>query len=193
MRGIHQTKQLLVFSTLAVSAILVVYIFLFLYIAAEGRETSILQNDVDFVTQKESKLRSIQSTLSETEDDRTRLDTYFVSPDGIVPFIESIEGFAGVSGATIDISSVDTDLLLIETSEKSRKAEKEENLFAELVRLNFKAHGTWSQVAHTLALLETLPYRVTITRATFEGGSALKEDATNTWTGFFTITAIKKK
>lgn len=181
-----KTTRLLAFAFLLALAAVAAHIAFFVFIAETNRSTSALANDVDLITQKESKLRSIQSTIKDTAADREHLSSFLVPAEGIVPFIEAIEAFGVMTGAAIDVESVSVGAI-----DPSTAADADEAL-AELVRLSFTADGTWQEVVHTLALVETLPYRVTLTRATLRAGNTPEEGPTS-WSGAFTITAVKKK
>ena len=182
----RKTVRLLLLVALLTAFSLAAYVFFFLRIAEKNRMVSLLANDVDLITQKESKLRSIQSLVKDTEEERALLDDYFVSEEGVVGFIETIESFGAVAGTEIEVTSVEKGPL-------DASAKEAEPQVFELLRIGFKTSGSWRGVMHVLALLETLPYRVSITRATVEAVAAVDEEEPPAWNGFFTVTVVIAK
>lgn len=188
MVRLSKTKKLFIVFTVLVLFALALYIFLFLHIAKEGRTISALKNDISVTTEKEGKLRSVQAVLRETEDERARLDDYFIAKDGVVSFIELIEAFGGISGAVIDVSTVDVGPLV----SKADTTAKDTDSFAELILLSFKVNGIWQEVLHTFALLESLPYKISITSVTLRT-IPVPEEEPQKWQADVTLTVVKKK
>lgn len=166
---------------------MVAYISFFNHIKGKNEAISIIANEIDIAIQKEIKLKSIKNLIADTENDRKQLETYFVTDDKIVDFIEEVENIGKYAGADVEIMSVSIG------DDKSQT--EEQNTATELLHLGFKVNGKWSDVFQFFALLEKLPFKIDIAKANLE---AIYKDANNgisssDWKGFFNITAVKSK
>lgn len=183
----YNTKKMLIIASIVTLVILSVYIAFFLYVGSKNKSISILSNEVDFVVQKEIRLRSIQSLIKNTEEERKKLNLYFVKQDTIVDFIETIEELAVFSGVTIEIASVSVDDIGGDESE-----------VGELLRLNFEVIGTWQDLFYLLAFIESLPFEITLNQVNFHTISGPQEEEeeeepAQLWTGAFGLTVVKIK
>ena len=93
------TKTLLVVAAILAVAGLVGYYFYFNHIKADGEMASSLQNEIDLLSEKTTKLGSIKSILADTAVDRAKLAKAAVSADG------NSSSFAASSGSVFAISS----------------------------------------------------------------------------------------
>lgn len=166
------TKQLLVLMSVVVVAALAIYIGLFLYIRNANQEIAELTSAIDQQLLTESRLRSVESIMEDTEEEQEKLEGYFVGQDDIVGFIETIESLAGTVGLTIEITSVDVE-------------EVGESEAYQFLKLRFDTEGLWGETTHFLALLEALPNAITIHRAVFN--SKLEGEGASEWDGLFSI------
>lgn len=185
MLQLNKTKKLLLIVSALTIAVLVLYIVFFLQIREKNKNISLLKNEADLVIQKEGRLRSIQQLISDTKDEREKLSTYFVGKDGAVEFIEKIESLEADTGAVIDITSVSVDDIGDVVNED-----------AELLRLLFKAEGSWQSIYQLLSLIESLPFNVSVTQANLEGQFVLGEEdeiIDTLWSGNFAIVVAKLK
>lgn len=181
-------KKLLIIMAVANLVVLVAYSAFFLHIRAKNKAISTFSNEVDLVVQKEIRLRSIQSLIKDTEADRAQLENYFVGgEDAVVGFIETIEELAVLTETALEITSVSVDNIGDDGSS-----------IGELLRLNVRAEGQWKNVFHLFSLIELLPLKVTITRASFEGffvegaeGAEGAEPSAQSWEGTFGLTVVK--
>ena len=104
-----------------------------------------------------------------------RLSNLFLSRADVVATIESIEGFEKVTGATVDVKSVEW-----RAGEKSGAVD----MPPEELEIRFSAEGTWKSVVHALYLINALPKAVMVERAALERQS---EGAGKLWRGTFNI------
>ncbi|MBA3550846.1 hypothetical protein H0W32_01395 [Patescibacteria group bacterium] len=130
--------------------------------------------------------RSLKQFLATSGPDIEKLSSRIVSRDGTVAFLEMIEKIARDTGLIIDTESVNVAASPINIEE------------FETLNLVLSTRGTWSNTYRFLSILETLPYKVTITGAEInqlEEG-VLSEGisvSTTPWSGSFTFNVIKYK
>lgn len=117
-----------------------VYIFAYNLLRNINEATSKTQQLIALELSKKENAGTLQRVVAETKVEREKLSTYFVTQDQIVSFIDTIEKYKDVTGATVTFSTVDYN--------KNTK-----NLSLALV-----VRGTFSQVYQTLLLLENAPY-----------------------------------
>ncbi|MCH7529597.1 hypothetical protein IIB50_00550 [Patescibacteria group bacterium] len=174
---LHTIQFLTIATGLAVVSI-VVYTLLFLEIKEKNREASLIASELDLEAKRDKRLRSIQNIVRDTEQQREQLNIYFVNEDSVVTFIETIEALGGKSGAEVEIVSVNIE---------ERNTEEGNS---EFLRLTFSATGTWNEVFYLFSLVELLPYKIEIKRASFESrkSGTIKS---NVWNGSFSIAVAK--
>jgi len=181
----HNIKRLFVIMSISTLIVFLVYSFFFLHIRAKNRTLSVFINEVDLILQKETRLRSIQTLIKDIKLDMVQLDTYFVRQDA-VDFIETIEELAAFSGTELEITSVSIDDI-----------KDTESTVGELLRLNLEAAGVWQDIFHLLTLIESLPFKVTVTQANLEHVFTRQQEDEETplssWKGSFGVTAVKLK
>lgn len=151
----NKTKKIL---TIAISMTLLSFMiagFLYGSIVSKSNEVVALLTEAEKDITKDQTLRIAQTVLDRNTDLLQELDTYSVAPDGVVPFIDEIESLETISGGSVSIVSVSSDA-----------DPKNKNDFKETLKIRLEATGSWNNVTHTLALLESLPYEMNIQEAT---------------------------
>ncbi len=125
-------------------------------------------------SQKEAGIESTRNVLRSTAAEREKIDSYFVSSDNIVDFLEKIELLGKKSGVTLSFDSVD-----IPSDEKS------------ILRVRVGTKGSWESTFYFLSLVENLPFKIEIEKSsiikTVEVVSNVK---TSYWRGDFTIKLV---
>lgn len=155
-------------------------------IKKKNREAAMIISGIDSALLIDQQLRGVQNLIRDTESDREKLNSYFVSREGIVDFLEVIEGLEQYTGAEVSIKTIGEN----DTGEF-------ENI--EQLELNLTAEGSWEAVYHFFVLLESLPYRIDMSRVQFnniskrERGEDIEEDTKDEWRGIFILAAAKIK
>lgn len=139
---------------------------LFAHIRSENEKIAEQKNVIDTTLNQQQRVLSMQALAQDTEEDRALLDSYFVGSEDVVSFLETLESLGDITGASVDISSVNIDSGIVLTDEqKSRQSRGEEiqlpPVTAENLQIRMRAEGTWEEVVHVLALLEALPFYIT--------------------------------
>ena len=177
--NISRTKQLFILATILLLAALAAYGALFVFIQNANQDISALESSIGVRGKQEMNLRSIQTIAEDTLEERTQLDSYFVSPDAVVDFIETIEQLAIPTGTSIETTAVE---------EHSELESAEAHSF---LRMQFTVRGSWQEIFHLLALIETLPFYIEVEKANLERELV---DGVERWRGAIAIeTAVTKK
>jgi len=171
MRKFSSTAKLITIVLLATAAALSGYIGLFLYIKGANQDIAELRSTIDQQLYIETQLKSIESILEDTKEDRERLSSYFVGQNDVVAFIEKIESLADFSGTTIEILTVDI-------AQGGSEA-------YQFLTLKLSTKGSWNTTTHFISLLETLPNFIVIKRTNL--GSKLEREGNGVWNGSYTI------
>ncbi|MFC1802020.1 hypothetical protein ACFLY7_01085 [Patescibacteria group bacterium] len=138
--------------------------------------------------EKDVELKIIDRNLRETKVDRARINKYFISEDGqegVVGFIEDIEGLSESIGLSIDVNS----LVLREKEGIQISKKRIQKSSLDILRLNFSISGSWNKVVKFLGMLELVPVKINLSKAYFE--KSTREDEVEIWNGRFEIDVLK--
>lgn len=172
------TKRLLYF--IAGLNILVLLLCLSLFLLNKKKNDSITQI-IDEIQEEYVKIEeagAIKDLLKDTKEDRERINTYFVSKDGVVDFIERIENLGDYADISLVLNSVD-----ISSGESPT------------LSMSVSAVGDWEDVLYFLALVESMPVNMSINSArltkaaTLETGAKKRKGAkaNKAWNGSFSF------
>ncbi len=95
--------------------------------------------------------QNLNALYNDTASDRAKLGLFFVADDQKVAFIEKIESLNVSTGAQITLSNIVADDLATSPVGTLGK-----------VSLRVDAVGSWSSIMRVLRLVETLPYKTTV-------------------------------
>lgn len=154
---------LIVFSIATFSVMTII----FFKISANTKVVSSLTNDLEIEIKKEQNLAVMKSLLSEIEDDRKKLNTYFVSEDSIVNLLQSIEATGGGRGISVVVNSV---------------SESSDN---EGLKIQITMEGSFRDIWGTLFLIEALPFKISFDNVFIE-----KDKEKDIWDGRFFLTVL---
>jgi hypothetical protein len=132
------------------------YLTLFTIIKNKNNQISALQNQVDMEVRKDQRLHSVKLLMTDLNKELEMIDAHFVSDNGVVDFLESLEALGSVSGASVSVNSV------------SVNKDKDVSLPYELLKLEFVARGSWVAVVQLISLLDAFPLGITIERMQLE-------------------------
>ena len=181
MKNYSKTIRLLALALIFVVIIVLLYLFLFTKIKKESELVLLLGSDIELEVLEEQRFLSIKSLVRDIEKEQEELDSRFVSDEGIVAFLEEIEELGSKTNAVVEINAVDVE---------SASGSAEENSATESLRVSVKAKGNWSGVFHTLLLLETMPFSLSVQDAQF---SVLSGREGQVWSGSFNLLVDKLK
>lgn len=173
------------------------YWVLFLNIKWIQQDMSVLLSQVETDLKRDETFRSIELILKDSQEDLATLESYFVSENGVVGFIESLETLAAENAIKVTI-----DFLGVEDSDGSLPPEKD---IKETLRLRLTTEGGWAGTMQFLGLLETVPTKINLDRASliytptsesalsFTPPKGAKPSLKQTWRGSFDFTVFKLK
>lgn len=137
-------------------ALLSVGTLVFLYAQSLGARHDIaaVEEEIVLAKRREALNHSVRAVLASSAGERAELQSYFLTEDGAVPFIEMMEGLAKRTSVSLDIESV-TESPVSEASLES-------------VRMVLRARGGWNNIVHFLALSDAIPYLHTVSDFSLE-------------------------
>lgn len=138
---------------------------------------STISNELDQVSEKQSQYLSFKDIINETKEERAKIDSFFVSNDGAVGFLELIEDQGRLSNSTTTIVSVRTE------------DDKLASSTVEILELELEVGAKWQDLYYFLSLLENLPYNITFKNVVIKK----VEDRVNYWETNFVLQALKLK
>lgn len=122
------------------------------------------ESEVLSAASESDRVLSLNRLLDETREDRATLEKAFVTPGSIVDFIESMESLARGAQVSLSLGSVEPD--------KTK----------DILRASLEAKGRFERVFSYIALLESMPPELSITKLSFgKTGAAPLEKDPNTW------------
>ncbi len=190
----HTPKNisLLLVATLFFVVVIIGFIFAIGRINDRRGHVAVVLGDIDGLTRKAEEYQLFEKIIKTTEVDRAKIASYVVKKDGLVDFIKLIEGMATASGVEVVIKTV------VE-SEVQGQATSSPKV---MLTLPLSAVGTWENVSMFFALLESMPYKTTLTKVdlkkmAFEDASDPKKrrfsKANPGWQGDFEFGVLKFK
>src|SRR3989344_4859899 len=109
MKKFTRTEKMAIIAMILNIAVFSSCFFLFRDIQKRNSAISTILNDLGHESEKQSRYLSLKDTIEETKGDRSTIDSFFISSDGAVSFIELVEDQGRLSGATTTIFSVHTE------------------------------------------------------------------------------------
>ena len=163
------------------------YIVFFIGIKNKNESISLVANEIDIALEKEVKLKSIKNLIKDTENDRAKLNAYFVVDDKVIDFIEDIENLA-------KDTNVDLKVMSIDINDDGNNTPQQNNI-SELLQLNLKVAGLWDNLFHFISLVDELPFRVDISKVNLQVvyDSNNKDKNPTDWEGMFVVSVLKLK
>ena len=137
---LSKTQIRTVVAAIVALAFLGAYATLFMVIKNKNNRISELRNQVDIEIRKDQRLHSIKQLIADLDKDIEQIDTYFVSEDGVVDFLERLESVGSTSGISVGVNSV------------SVNEGVGNNLPYEFLRVEFVSRGTWRSIVQLISL-----------------------------------------
>jgi len=183
MKIFNKTKNILIFLIILNLSAIGLYWFLSSQINKNTEMVSNSASELNIQVAKEKQLKLSRNIIDDTEADRNKLDSFFVSSDGIVSFIQEIENLADSAGLSIEIISVEVDDYVL--NEKV-------DAVIEVLNLTLDVSGSWSGNFYFLNLLETMPHKINIGRLNLQARRDSKGRTTG-WESIIGIEVLKLK
>lgn len=136
--------------------------------------------DIDVQTTKKADDRALKSILESTKEDREKIDTYLLSEDGLVQFIETIENLGGISGTEVTTSSVNV-------------VEDKDSKNTEYLTMRISVIGSFANTMHFVSLVENVPHQVSINQIRSVVVSNEEKKGPINWNTEFELEVLKLK
>ena len=185
MNQFKKTKQIFALVTVLLVVSIVMYVIFFINIKEKNKNISSIVSEIDLVVKKEVRLKSVKNLIKETEGDHIKLNTYFITDDKVVDFIENIENMAKDVGVDIEVVSVYVNDIKDDSIQK--------NNISELLRLSIEMSGKWSNIYHFVSLVEKLPFKIDILNINLENMYNGDNENPENWKGVLNLSAVKLK
>lgn len=159
------------------------YCYLWVKIIYKNQEVAALRSDVAVLTADKEGLASIKDKITATASVREKLNNYYISKDGVVPFLNMIQNLGKESRLEFKVSSV------------AIKDEPKTSDVFENVELIIEVKGGWSDVYRFVTLVELLPLRVFVDQVDLEAVPNGKNTsgAIRKWSGRLNVSILKLK
>jgi len=144
-------KMLLLFALIVTCVVAGVYLYMYKTVQISIKKSVEAKQAVFLAEKNKGNEQEYLLTFAKIEGDWNKLQSYFVSTEKIVEFIENVENFRNVTGATTTLSGLDADKL--DPSKPGSTG---------VLRARVNAEGSWSMVMKTLELAEALPYKMSM-------------------------------
>lgn len=183
------SKTLLVLAALFALAGIGADAFIFSGVRGAEASAAALRSESDSAGMQNARIAYLQAMLQKTADDRAKIDSYLVSKDNEVAFLEEVEKVASEIGAKAKIDSVSEDTFAFATST------------VPALRIAMSASGTWMQVALLAEKIRSLPHKIIFTSLNFQTSGDIPlgkngkplSGALPQWTASFGFVAAKDK
>ncbi len=129
--------------------------------------------ELEAEARREKSMHTLSDLLRDLSEYTTKLDSFFISPDGAVSVIEDIEALSSVVSVPVTVSDVHIEDQDAKTGEGT-------------LSMNIAAAGSWRSITHLLVLLDSLPFQSKLESVTltFEDGG---ENAQWSFRGLLTV------
>lgn len=128
-------------------------IYGFMYYRVESSAQKIIKNQaqIDSATLAKEREKKFLDTYKATANKWTSLQDLYVQSDEVVNFIEKIESIGPLAKTEFNIANLDADNMDNAPFGKEGK-----------IRMHITSKGGWEEVMKSLALVELLPYKLSV-------------------------------
>ncbi|MAZ67215.1 hypothetical protein CL652_00385 [bacterium] len=126
------------------------YTWVFAKVRNTIAQVSLTAEETQLLATKNAQTQTLRRIVRDTQQEREELDTYFVTGNGIVRFLEDIEALAKNSGAKVSVETVGEG-----------SAIDKDGLVRPLM-VDLKLDGTLQEIFYALSLIETFPKAIVV-------------------------------
>jgi hypothetical protein len=127
------------------------YLYIHDAVINQAERYSIALKDSETYDENKKNEQNLQKIYKQTVVDRAKLDTYIITEDKVVNFIESLENIGKMTNTKVALSSID--------SEEMKDLAKGTSGH---IKAKVDIKGSWSNVMTSLSMLENLPFSITL-------------------------------
>ena len=126
------------------------YVWLLGKVQSTAADAALLVEEGTLLAAQNEQTQAVRRVVRATQQEREKLNSYFITDGGIVGFLESIEALGAFSSADVRIVSV----------EEGNPIDKDKLIKPLFVDVELS--GSFSEVFHTLALIESFPRAMSV-------------------------------
>lgn len=163
----NNTIKILIFASASTIIGALLYGGGFYLVKEKVQKASLAVLDLKQAEDVRNNIKSVSQDIINTQRDRESIDEFFVDSESVISFIERVEALG---------ASVGVDTTLQDLTEKNG---------TELV-FKLKTTGTFKDSMRFTALVESLPFSLVLSEASFSKIPRGEDDIDNLWGGNFT-------
>jgi Na+-translocating ferredoxin:NAD+ oxidoreductase RnfG subunit len=127
-----------------------VYFWLFAKVQDTVAQAARTTEEAQVLTITNDRTQTVRRIVRDIQQERNELNTYFVTEDGIVTFLEDVENLTADTGAEVRVQSV------------AEGSPIDKDGMVASLQVTIALQGTFQEVFHSLALLEKFPKAMTM-------------------------------
>ncbi|TSC61901.1 MAG: Uncharacterized protein G01um101448_505 [Parcubacteria group bacterium Gr01-1014_48] len=183
MKFLRRTPLLLVVSVLLLLGAGFVYVHIYGVIVRKNVEIGTGVRQLSGTSASEEQLADLKKIVAENAKKWEKVSSYVIEANGVVSFVQKIETLGRTLGVDVEISSL---------TEESPKSEGILPDLLELLTVQLVASGDWKDMLQLLVFIESMPIATRVNDVQLK---RVGEEFTKTgsWSGFFSLVALKKK
>lgn len=161
-----KNKKIFLAFVISIVILFVLFIFYFFIHSEVGRlygEMKTIRENIAEGLAKDKELDLIKSDIKNTLGDYERINSFFVSSDGLVDFIQYVENMGKEAGVSVLTRSVTN-----KNGSQNNPSENYPEGFKEEIIISFDVYGSLKNNLNFLDLIEHLPYKISVLGASFE-------------------------
>lgn len=157
MGRLTKTQRILLAAVGACCVVAGAYVLLYRAIMHAHANLAQARADYDRIILEKEHRASVRSLIEETTDVRNELNDYLMPADDPIAFLADVEAAGARAGAALVVESINGEM---------PGATKDTGPVRPIVRVVLFAEGAWDALYHLVALLETMPYAITLENIT---------------------------
>lgn len=182
--------QLLLVAVCLNLAVIAIYYYLYTQVQQKNQNIAELKANIEDLTAQKESLKLARDNISETALLQKEIDNYIIPKDGLVKFLNLLETLGSENRL---VSSVSTVVM--------SDSPVNPDIF-QFLNVELEVFGSWADVYHFAALIELLPYKVSVSVMKLEkissdvikvttGNQKQISTAGRPWKGTFSLKILK--
>lgn len=167
-------KKTLAAATLCIASVLI-YVGVHALVQKNQQKLITLQVEIAQVQKQEETIRSTRNLIQETRDERNELEAQLLAREDPGTFLELLENLAREAGVMLEVTS------LSEEGPRPGVEAPYGGVGSPAVQAVFAIDGSFAQTNHFIAMVEVMPYAVTLDRVALE-----RSKTGGAWSGVLT-------
>lgn len=175
-----KSKKIFIFFIIANLAVLSASVVMFVFILNKEQKFLTLKKQIAEQEMQLNDAESLKNLIKNTKEQQEYLAGLFINKDKITDFLSSIEALSKVSGAAINVISVD---------------DKKDKITGDTIKIRFSATGSWAEVFRTVLLIDYFPAALSLSQLQISKGvpelNADKLNPERLWSANFEVVVMK--